>query len=223
MSALSGFLTAAGLLAVLNIARLWIPGWTYVPLGLVAAGLLVWVARQAGATDADVGLERRRLRRGLTIGAIASLAVAAIVAAAAAVPAFRGFFEDERAAGIGIAGLLYQTVLRIPLGTALLEETAFRGVLLGLGRRVWGRPAGTWTAALLFGAWHLVPAVDLARTNAVADDVAICGVMAVAVISTTFAGLVLTWIRDRTGGLAAPALIHAAANVSAFTAAWIAF
>ena len=48
------------------------------------------------------------------------------------VPATRGFFQDERARGGGARHVLFETLVRIPLGTALPEEVIFRGSLLGL-------------------------------------------------------------------------------------------
>jgi membrane protease YdiL (CAAX protease family) len=220
MSAVRGFIAAVALLATLNLAGIWLPGWTYVPVNLVALAVLGWIARRAGATGADLGIERRTLRDGAGVGLAAGLLVAAGVVAVALVPATRAFFEDQRAAGIGVAGLLYQVLVRIPLGTALFEEGAFRGVLLGLGRTVLGRRAGTLTSAVLFGLWHVVPVIRVAEGNGAADDLAPAAVVAGAVASTAAAGLVFTWLRDHSGSLAAPVLVHALVNAAAFAAAW---
>ena len=46
-------------------------------------------------------------------------------------PAVNELFEDRRVS-TGVATLLYQAVVRIPLGTVLLEEIAFRSVLPAL-------------------------------------------------------------------------------------------
>jgi membrane protease YdiL (CAAX protease family) len=218
-----GFAVSAAILAAASVAGIWLPGWAYLPLNLALAIGLLWVARRSGAGPDDLGTRASTLRRGLAFGAVLGLAAAALIAAAAAIPATRGWFEDERAGGIGVAGLLYQVVLRIPVGTALFEEVAFRGVLLGLGRRAWGRRAGAWASAVLFGLWHLAPAGAVADANTTAAGVPLPVVLALAVVSTTAAGLVLTSVRDRAGSLAAPAALHAAVNAAAFTAAWLAF
>ena len=99
--------------------------------------------------------------------------LSAVILIAALVPGTRGLFDDGRAAGIGIVGLFYQVVIRIPLGTALFEEFAFRGVLLGLGRRGWSTAAGTAGSAVLFGLWHIAPALSLAEANATASSMAL--------------------------------------------------
>jgi uncharacterized protein len=52
--------------------------------------------------------------------------------------------------------LAWQVLIRIPVGTALFEETMFRGVLYG----AWRRTMRWWQAAILssvaFALWHVV-------------------------------------------------------------------
>lgn len=223
MTARTGFLVATALLASITLTGIWLPGWTYLPVNLAAILALLLIARRAGATDTSLGLRRDRLRRGLIVGALSALAIGTVLAAAATIPSTRGLFEDSRAAGIGVAGLLYQVVLRIPIGTALFEEVAFRGVLLGLGRKAWAPAIGTGLSALLFGLWHVAPALDLAGANATATGISTPGVVVLAVTSTAIAGLGFTWLRDRSDSLAAPVLVHTAANAFAFTFAWALF
>ena len=220
MSAVAGFVIAGGLLAAVNLGRLWLPGWSYLPVNAAMLLALLFIARASGTTASDLGIERGRLRPGLARGLAIGLLLAAGVALAAGIPATRELFDDQRAAGIGIGGLLYQASFRIPLGTALFEEAAFRGVLLGLGRRAWGTRIGTWSSALLFGFWHVVPALETAGGNRAADALPAGIVVAGAVAVTAAAGLVFSWLRDRTGSLATPVVVHALVNAAAFTAAW---
>jgi membrane protease YdiL (CAAX protease family) len=63
------------------------------------------------------------------------------------------------------AYVAYQTLVRIPLGTVVLEEVAFRGVVLGLGGSAYGWVWATVLSAALFGMWHALPARDLVRLN----------------------------------------------------------
>lgn len=223
MTARTGFLVAAALLTTINLTGIWLPGWTYLPINLAAILALLLIAQRAGATGTTLGLRRDGLRRGLIVGTLSALAIGTVLAAAAVIPSTRGLFEDSRATGIGVAGLLFQVALRIPLGTALFEEVAFRGVLLGLGRKAWTPAIGTGLSALLFGLWHMAPALDLAGANATAADISTPGVVVLAVTSTAIVGLGFTWLRDRSGSLAAPVLAHAAANALAFTFAWALF
>lgn len=220
MSAAVGFVTAGGLLAAVNLGRLWLPGWTYLPVNAAMLLALLLIARACGATASDLGTGRERVRAGLARGLAVGALLAAGVAVAAWVPAARGLFDDQRVDGIGIGGLLYQVAVRIPLGTALFEEAAFRGVLLGLGRRAWGAVAGALAAALLFGLWHIVPALETAGGNRAAAGLSTALVVSGAVAATAVAGLVFTRLRDHTGSLATPVAVHALVNAAAFTAAW---
>jgi membrane protease YdiL (CAAX protease family) len=221
MTPARGFATAAAVLAAASAGGIWLPGWTYLPINLALLGVLVGIARRSGATPADLGTERSRLSRGFRLGAAVGIAAAAAIVTAAAVPAAGEWFKDERAGGIGPSGLIYQVVLRIPIGTALFEEAAFRGVLLGLGRMAWGRRPGAWAASLAFGLWHIVPARVAADANAAAAQVPAALILVLAVIGTALAGMVFTVVRDRAASLAAPVLVHAATNVTAFFAAWL--
>lgn len=221
MSPATGFLAATALLAALNVGGSWAPGWTYVPANLAALAALLLISHRSGAGRADLGSERGNLRRGSIVGLVAGAGFAAVIGLLAAIPATRGLFDDQRAADIGTAGLLYQTVVRIPLGTALFEEAAFRGVLTGLARLAWGTRVGTLVPALLFGLWHVVPALRVADGNATAEGWAAGVVVAGSVVATFAAGLVFTLLRDRTKSLAAPMVVHALVNVAAFTAAWV--
>jgi len=152
--------------------------------------------------------------------------VAGLLAVGVALPATRELFADRRVDEGSVAALLYATLVRIPLGTALLEETLFRGVLLGLGLRRWPlRVAVAWSSAL-FGLWHVLPAGGLSGYNPVVAD-AVHGpagrlvVTAAAVAATALAGLAFCWLRLRAGSLLAPVMLHAAANSVAYAAAWV--
>jgi uncharacterized protein len=207
-------------------ANLWLPRALYVPGALVTAAALVAVAvRVGGLGPAELGLGRDEVRRGLAFGLAAAAAVAAVLAAAAAWPATRGLFEDRRAGGASAAAVAYLALVRVPLGTVVVEETLFRGVLLGLALRRW--PAGTAAAAssAAFGLWHLLPARQVTSFNPVTDALAgdpltrAVGV-AVAVAGTALAGLVFCWLRLRSGSLLAPTLAHWATNGLGYALAW---
>lgn len=79
----------------------------------------------------SIGLDLRRLRRPVVFGLIGL-----VFAVAVAVPGVRGLFGDSRLDTLGVGTLLWVTLIRIPLGTVLLEEIAFRGCVAGAaGRR----------------------------------------------------------------------------------------
>ena len=147
---------AVTLLAVSNVVsnRLWPQGYLVWNLGMTA--VLLVVARIGGLTWADLGLHGVRLRRGLTIGALAVAAVALVYAAAVAVPALRTAFVDDRGT-VSLAAVLFVALVRIPLGTVVLEELAFRGVLPALVGGGWWR--ATLVSSGLFGLWHVLPSL----------------------------------------------------------------
>ena len=218
----AAYTTAVGVLAVANVTgNLWLPSWSYLPVNLAAAALLLTVATRGGAGADDLGLRRDRIGRGMTTGLLIALGVAALIAAAAALPATRGFFEDDRAGGIALGGLLYQALARIPLGTALFEEVAFRGVLLGLGLRLWTTTRAVWVSSLLFGLWHVFPALSAAEENTAVTRVNAALVVLVAVVATVVAGLIFARVRLRSQHLVTTVLMHAATNSFSFTAAWL--
>ena len=53
----------------------------------------------------------------------------------------------------------------MPVGTVLLEEVGFRGVVYGLAERAHGPLAATAVSSGLFGLWHVLPALDAYRAN----------------------------------------------------------
>src|SRR6266508_2931635 len=94
----------------------------------------------------------------------------ALLVVGAALPATRELFAHRRVDEHSVAALLYATLVRIPLGTALLEETLFRGVLLGLGLRRWPRRVAVAWSSALFGLWHVLPSGGLSGYNPVVAD-----------------------------------------------------
>jgi membrane protease YdiL (CAAX protease family) len=75
----------------------------------------------------------------------------------------------------------------------------------------------------VFGLWHIRPTVDALRINQVAGSRrAALGSVAGAVAATAAAGLLLSGLRERSGSLAAPVLLHLSANSGAVLAGWAA-
>ncbi|HEX2057003.1 MAG TPA: CPBP family intramembrane glutamic endopeptidase [Actinomycetota bacterium] len=197
-----------------NVANLWPPfnAWAYVPANLLAAGVLVAVAAgPLNLSRAELGLADLR-----GPDALAGVAVGVVLAGSLVVLARtrRGarLLADRRVSGLRGRALAYQTFVRVPFGTALLEEVAFRGVAFA----AW-RTEGEVTAYLVscgaFALWHVAPAAAMVRVNAPS---ATRGVVARAVagtlVVTALAGAALVWWRDATGSLAAPFAAHATVN-----------
>ena len=101
---------------------------------------------------------------GVVAGAGAFAAVSVIIGIGAALPLTVGLFDDDRVS-IGPAEMLVKVLVVIPVGTVLLEEFAFRGVVLGLAGRIMTPMRAVAAAALAFGCWHIVTVVELIRTE----------------------------------------------------------
>ncbi len=205
---LAGYNNLAGL-------RPWHRRW-YPAVNALAAGATLAAAAASGLTATDLGLRRDQLRSGLSLGSAAAAPVVAAFALAALTPATRPLLDDQRVAGLDGRQLAYQVLLRIPLGTVAWEEIAFRGVLQAALRRVLAEPAATAAASAVFGIWHIRPAAEALAANRLTPSrgARIAAVTAV-VAGTAAAGALLSVLRERSGSLAAPVLLHLAANCTA--------
>jgi uncharacterized protein len=201
------------LLALYNNVLNLIPHDTfYVPLNFGVAVLLVLAARRAGLGLNEIGLGRDGIGPGLRWGGLTVLVIALGLLVVFAVPFLRPLLDDQRAAMSG-GMVAYHVLVRIPLGTVVLEEVAFRGVLLAAWERVSGWRVAVVGSCVVFGLWHIVPALELVRINELASTVAgQAGLVAIAVVATGVGGGVLVAFRVWTKGLWGPAVVHAGAN-----------
>ena len=207
-------------LLVMVVVNVWVhvgPRRAHPVTGPLAAALLLVLGRSAGLSWAELGLGREALVRGLVWGAVATGAVAAGYAVGVAVPATRALFRDTRYR-LGPGSALALAFVTIPLSTVVFEEVAFRGVLWGLVAADHGPAWATGVSAVLFGLWHVLPALDLLRSNQTLRGDAPAGrtrtvrTVIGTVAFTTLAGLVFGELRHRTGSLLAPVLLHWATN-----------
>src|SRR5690606_29273467 len=150
---------------------------------------------------------------------------AMVVAALSRIPATRRLFLDSRARGHHRGQRWYRAAVRFPVGTALFEEVAFRGVVYGMWRR---GGASTLRAPLassaLFGLWHIIPTHQaLVVSGSGAGPARRAGLVAAGVVASAVSGLGFVWMRSGSGSLAAPWATHAAFNSLSYlaaTAAW---
>lgn len=216
-------MTAAALATVLltlAVVNVWVhvgPRRAHLLTGPLAALFLLGVGRAAGLSWDALGLGAGSLARGLRWGGGSAALVVAGYGVALAVPATHRLFRDTRyrlAAGPALA----TAFLAVPLGTVVFEEVAFRGVLWGLLEEAAGVRWATAGTSLLFGVWHVLPALDLARTNTAVAGSGRRARLAVAVLGTVLftaaAGVLFAELRRRSGSLLAPALLHWATNAA---------
>jgi len=220
---------AAGLTLFLcawnNVVVTRVPGYpgSYVVANVAATGGLLAAARAGHLSWAELGFARNRMRAGARWGGACVALVAAGYGTALAVPELRPVLTDARVAGLDGGAIAYQVLVRIPLGTVLWEEVAFRGVLLAVLTRLVPTRAAAALSAAVFGIWHVRPTLSAVTANEIAggpvgDAVAVI----LGCLFTGGAGLVFAWLRLRSGSLLAPALLHLATNALGTLAAAVA-
>jgi CAAX protease family protein len=203
-----------GLLAWSNVVHR-LPGAStaYVPLNLAAAVVVVGAARRHGLSWSDLGLRRDRAGAGARWGGACVAITAGALATAVAVPGLPPLLDDARVQSLSPGAVAYHALVRVPFGTVLLEELAFRGALFGALARTthWVRAAAASSA--VFGLWHVRPTLGLLDANDIADDpVARAGLVAVAVVATTAGGMFFCVLRAKGDSTVAPMMAHTATN-----------
>jgi membrane protease YdiL (CAAX protease family) len=194
---------------------------------LTAAGVsavALGAARASGLSWDELGLAPSRARRSAAVGCVAAAPIVTALVAGSRHPAMRRFLADARVVELSTSDAAYEMLVRIPVVTAATEELLFRSVLFGVSEQWLGtRRAVVWTS-VVFGVWHVVPALHSHRHNAAAAG-AVDGMggpgalVAGTVAATAGAGLALCALRVRTNSIVAPMIVHAAINGVAFAAA----
>ncbi|MER5214175.1 CPBP family intramembrane glutamic endopeptidase [Streptomyces sp. NPDC002838] len=198
----------------------------YMITSLAATAVLLLIARWDGLSRDDLGLGAEGLRRGLRWAPVLAGLALAVLLLLLAVPGGREAFQDARAVHLSVAELMGRVLVRVPFGTVLLEETAFRGVLWAMLRRRYGDGWATAVSSLLFGLWHVLPSRGLTHSNAAAEaafgsgSAGVAVSVTAAVAATAVAGVFLCELRRRSGSLLAPAALHGAVNGFSYALAW---
>ncbi len=189
-----------------------LPEQYYVPANLAVAAAAYLLARTAGTGDDELGVRAGDVGSGLGWGSAAAGVVATGAVVASRHARTSGLFNDARAARGNVA---YETLLRIPLGTVVLEEVAFRAVLpallaAGPRRRV------SVASGALFGLWHVLPTLETLNINRIFDRKTRLQAIAAGVAATAVAGLALDELRLRSRSLLASMLTHWSANAVSY-------
>jgi membrane protease YdiL (CAAX protease family) len=154
-------MTAAVLLVVVVLVltnlgnHYWWKRWYLLACPLVAV-LLVGVGKLAGLTWTEMGMGKRALVHGIVWGIGCVLVIAAVYGVALLLPGLSAVTGDPP----HYRQVLFAALVEVPFATVLLEETAFRGVLLGLLEHDHGAVAATVVSSLLFGLWHIAPSLE---------------------------------------------------------------
>jgi membrane protease YdiL (CAAX protease family) len=212
--AVAAVIAALGLFNVLNN---WLAPSAYLLTRPAELLVLITVALQFGLTADDLGLARATWARGLRWAAAGLAMVAVVFVVAVALPATRVAFLDRRG-DMSVAAALFEATVPVFVGTVLLEEFAFRGVLWGMVNRLRGPTYATAVSSIAFGLWHVLPSHGLQRTNRAVSELLGAGpevALVVALFAVAFAalaGVVFCELRRRSGSLLAPIGLHWATN-----------
>ena len=213
---------ALALIAYNNLLNLWPPFHRfYVPINLGAAAVIIGLALgPLNLTAETLGLTGNILSD-VAGGALAGLILTGPLYLALLSSRLARLIADRRLEGSSHLEMLYRILIRIPVGTALLEEVAFRGVLFVLLVDDGVVPAAV-ISSVAFALWHVVPTLATAKVNRMLNGFGAWRAVTGGVVVTFGVGMVFVWVRLQAGGLGAPYGVHAAVNSSAALAGFLA-
>ena len=108
--------------------------------------------------------------------------------------------------GVSMAFFL---LFRQPVGTALFEEVAFRGVLYGVWQRAGGDRGALVATAATFSLWHLViTSRTVIESGVVSTPPAVIAGVAVSLVGLFVGGLIFAYLRWHTQSIAAAVVAH---------------
>jgi uncharacterized protein len=197
-----------------------VEGAPYIVAGVSATVGMAFVAWRHGLSWTDVGLGRSTWVTGLIWSVGIVVAVGGAIGIAGAIPRLHHLFADERITEVSGAETARKALLDIPFGTVLIEEFAFRGVMLALVASVTSMPWAVAVTSVLFGLWHISPALEMHDSHN-----ATTGNSWITVVGTVFftglSGVGFALLRLFTGSLFPPAALHWAANGTGVVVGWV--
>jgi tRNA pseudouridine32 synthase/23S rRNA pseudouridine746 synthase len=197
---------AAGIATGPNVVTV---SWAVIAQSAGTLLIVIAASRWSGLTSAEAGISRTNLLRSSLIGALVGFGLASVVLLALEVGAQLGTpITYQPLRGASISAVLIHALVGLPLQTAIPEELAFRGLLLGLLMRKLTPLRAALVTSALFVAWHLVVQVQtLAATN-FPSPWQIVPAMALAFAGLFAGGVIFALLRLRTRNLAAAVAAH---------------
>jgi len=200
------FGNAAGIAAGPNVVTV---SWAAIAQSAGTVLIAIVASRWCGLTLAEAGIGRTNLLRSSLIGAGIGLGLAAVVLLALEAGARLGTpITYQPLRGASISAVLTHALVGLPLQTAIPEELAFRGLMLGLLLRKLTPMRATLVTSAIFVAWHLVVQVQTLAVTNFTSPWQIVPAMGLALAGLFAGGLVLAFLRLRTRNLAAAVAAH---------------
>ncbi len=196
-----------------------VDGTPYVVAAVATTGGLAAIAWRQNLTAADLGLGRATWLTGILWSIVWS---SSSVLRSGSRGVFRGSSTSSPTAGswtFPVPSRRAESCWTSRLGTVLVEEFAFRGVLLALVLAETNEVWAVVVTSLLFGLWHVSSALELHESHTATTGGSWTTVLS-AVIFTGLSGVVFAILRLWTGSLFPPAALHWAANGSSVVVGW---
>lgn len=198
------------------LARLVPKKWhLYLNIFIAAVAILLGFSFQLSLADMGLG----HILPGIFVAIGASVIITAATLVISTIPPLRRFFLGDNLAQASGKLIAFEAAIRIPLGTALIEEILFRGVLLGLLLQHHSTLTALGISAIIFGLWHIFPTINTLESNdnlsaLQAKKARQASSIVGAVVVTTVAGLLFGWLRIIANSIIAPWIVHWSINAS---------
>jgi membrane protease YdiL (CAAX protease family) len=189
-------------------------------VALLLALLLYWLYRNSGLNREDIGASRIS-RKAIKWSVAAFVLIFSILGLAFL--AMPDIFMDER-----YNQSLLRTIVAIcfwlPITTVVLEEFAFRGILLGYLLKVGSRAQALYISSALFGLWHVGSSLYVhADTFLLIKNPSRLLITFAVVLVTGIAGWAFSILRIKTNSLLVPIVAHWSLNAIGMILAWFAW
>jgi membrane protease YdiL (CAAX protease family) len=200
------FGNVAGIVAGPNVVTV---SWAAIAQSAGTVLIVIVASRWCGLSLAEAGIGRTNLLRSSLIGAVIGLGLAAVVLLVLEAGAHLGTpITYQPLHGAAMSAVLTHALLGLPLQTAIPEELAFRGLVLGLLMRKLTPLRATLVTSAIFVAWHVVVQVQTLAVTNFTSPWQIVPAMGLAFAGLFAGGVIFAFLRFRTGNLAAAVAAH---------------
>jgi membrane protease YdiL (CAAX protease family) len=196
-----------------------VEGVPYVTAALFTTTGLLFVANAHNLSLAELGLAFSTWIPGLIWSGAIVLVVGVVIGLVGSVPRTRHLFADDRVTEVSGLTTARRALVDIPFGTVLIEEFAFRGVLLALTIGMYGTVGGVALTSFLFGLWHISPSLEMHQAHKATSGSAIPTVLST-VLFTGLGGVGFALLRLYTHSLFPPSALHWAMNGTGVVVGW---
>lgn len=196
-----------------------VEGVPYVAAALFTTAGLVLIAWTHDLSMPELGLGLSTWIPGLLWSLAIVLVVGGVIGIAGSIPRTRKLFADDRVTEVSGLTTARRALLDIPFGTVLIEEFAFRGVLLALTIDMYGTIGAIALTSFLFGLWHISPSLEMHEAHKATSGSPIPTVLST-VLFTGLGGVMFALLRLWTHSLFPPSALHWAMNGTGVVVGW---